>query len=440
MRKAIILIAALALTACSARALLSQDVVRSEMVRNPEASYLDGLEGKLKWNYTTGLELQSFLDAAMAGKEATKADNGSKGTALDCGREATEVAVPSKGIGPYELTFEGTAAGGAGVRYIDAVRYVDAWYDAIIDSTGRIGMNYKKSNYSLDHICPGRTLFALYDITGKEKYRAAMDTLYAQIQSQPRTPEGGFWHKKIYPNQMWLDGLYMAQPFYAEYTARYVPDSLKAANFEDIARQFDLAWTRCYDPSTGLLRHAWDSSRSMFWCDATTGQSAHAWGRALGWYAMALVEVIPWMPEGALKLDLTGKLDKLCHNIMSYADPETRMWYQVLDRPGQEGNYLEATASAMFTYALLKGCRNGWVKGIKMETARSIYRDLLVTFVSYDPSTGLVDLNRCCEVAGLGGKENRSGTYEYYINEKIRSNDPKGIGPLIWAALEYEKL
>ena len=440
MRKAIILIAALALTACSARALLSQDVVRSEMVRNPEASYLDGLEGKLKWNYTTGLELQSFLDAAMAGKEATKADNGSKGTALDCGREATEVAVPSKGIGPYELTFEGTAAGGAGVRYIDAVRYVDAWYDAIIDSTGRIGMNYKKSNYSLDHICPGRTLFALYDLTGKEKYRAAMDTLYAQIQSQPRTPEGGFWHKKIYPNQMWLDGLYMAQPFYAEYTARYVPDSLKAANFEDIARQFDLAWTRCYDPSTGLLRHAWDSSRSMFWCDATSGQSAHAWGRALGWYAMALVEVIPWMPEGALRLDLTGKLDKLCHNIMPYADPETRMWYQVLDRPGQEGNYLEATASAMFTYALLKGCRNGWVKGIKMETARSIYRDLLVTFVSYDPSTGLVDLNRCCEVAGLGGKENRSGTYEYYINEKIRSYDPKGIGPLIWAALEYEKL
>ncbi len=440
MRKAIILIAALALTACSARALLSQDVVRSEMVRNPEASHLDGLEGKLKWNYTTGLELQSFLDAAMAGKDATKADKGSKGTARDCGSEATEVAVPSKGIGPYELTFEGTAAGGAGVRYIDAVRYVDAWYDAIIDSTGRIGMNYKKSNYSLDHICPGRTLFALYDLTGKEKYRAAMDTLYAQIQSQPRTPEGGFWHKKIYPNQMWLDGLYMAQPFYAEYTARYVPDSLKAANFEDIARQFDLAWTRCYDPSTGLLRHAWDSSRSMFWCDATTGQSAHAWGRALGWYAMALVEVIPWMPEGALRLDLTGKLDKLCHNIMPYADPETRMWYQVLDRPGQEGNYLEATASAMFTYALLKGCRNGWVKGIKMETARSIYRDLLVTFVSYDPSTGLVDLNRCCEVAGLGGKENRSGTYEYYINEKIRSNDPKGIGPLIWAALEYEKL
>ena len=434
MRKAIILIAALALTACSARALLSQDVVRSEMVRNPEASYLDGLEGKLKWNYTTGLELQSFLDAAMAGKDATKADKDSKGTALGCGREATEVAVPSKGIGPYELTFEGTAAGGA------VVRYVDAWYDAIIDSTGRIGMNYKKSNYSLDHICPGRTLFALYDITGKEKYRAAMDTLYAQLQSQPRTPEGGFWHKKIYPNQMWLDGLYMAQPFYAEYTARYVPDSLKAANFEDIARQFDLAWAGCYDPATGLLRHAWDSSRSMFWCDATSGQSAHAWGRALGWYAMALVEVIPWMPEGALKLDLTCKLDKLCHNIMPYADPETRMWYQVLDRPGQEGNYVEATASAMFTYALLKGCRNGWVKGIKMETARSIYRDLLVTFVSYDPSTGLVDLNRCCEVAGLGGKENRSGTYEYYINEKIRSNDPKGIGPLIWAALEYEKL
>ena len=450
MNRICILLAAFALTACTARALLSEDVVRSEIARNPEASFIDGLQGKLKWNYTTGLELQSFLDAAMAGTKAPEgiasdfstkapeADKGSEGTALDCGKEAPEAAVPSKGIGPYELTSEPFANGGAVTANGGAVvRYVDAWYDAIIDSTGRIGVNYKKSNYSLDHICPGRTLFTLYDLTGKEKYRHAMDSLFAQLREQPRTKEGGFWHKKIYPGQMWLDGLYMAQPFYAEYTARYAPDSLKQECFADIQKQFELSWAGCYDPSTCLLRHAWDSSRSMFWCDPATGQSAHAWGRACGWYAMALVETIPWLPRPEV---LTGMLNNLMHTVMDYADPETGMWYQVLDRPGQEGNYVESTASAMFTYALLKGIRNGWIKDIPMETAREKYRALLRTFVSYDASTGLVNLERCCEVAGLGGKENRSGTYDYYINEKIRSNDPKGIGPLVWAALEYEKL
>ncbi len=178
----------------------------------------------------------------------------------------------------------------------------------------------------------------------------------------------------------------------------------------------------------------------MFWADPTTGQSAHAWGRALGWYAMALVEVIPFMPAGALQQDLKIKLNTLCRNLQSYADPQSGMWYQVLDCPGREGNYIESTASAMFVYAMLKGARQGWIDCISLEQAREKYRALLRSFVSYDPSTGLVNLADCCEVAGLGGKENRSGSYEYYINEKIRSNDPKGIGPLVWAALEYEKL
>ena len=224
-----------ALTACTVKAPLSVEVVRSEMARCPEATFIDGQEGKLKWNYTTGLELKAMLDAAP--------------------REALD--------------------------------YVDAWYDAIIDSTGTI-YKYKKSNFSTDHICPGRTLFELYELTGKEKYRAAMDTLYSQLLDQPRTPEGGFWHKAVYPQQMWLDGLYMAQPFYAEYTARFVSDSLERnANFKDIVHQFQTVYDYTYDPVTGLLRHAWDSSHSMFWCHPETGQSAHAWGRAMGWYLMA---------------------------------------------------------------------------------------------------------------------------------------------------------
>ena len=390
MRKsAIILI--VALTACTAKAPLSLEIVRSEMSRNPEASYIDGQEGNLKWNYTTGLELKAMLDV-------------------------------------YQET-----------ENSEILNYVDAWYDAIIDSTGRI-YKYKKDNFTLDHICPGRTLFQLYDITGKEKYRAAMDSLYAQLWEQPRTPEGGFWHKRVYPDQMWLDGLYMAEPFYAEYTVRFVTDSLeRAENFQDIAYQFGLIFDATFDPETGLLRHAWDSSREMFWSDEVTGQSAHAWGRAMGWYAMALVDVIEIMPSGEEHDELVRLLNRVFDPLPLYADAQTGMWYQVLDRPYEEGNYLEATCSAMFTYALLKGTRLGVLEGFTTDDAVTRYDELLDTFVRRNQD-GLIDLESCCEVAGLGGKQNRAGDYDYYINEPVRANDPKGIGPLIWAALEFEKI
>ncbi len=388
MKRILNILAAAAITACSATPRLSEEIVRSEISRCPQASYLDGLQGNLKWNYTTGLELKAFLDV-------------------------------------YE-------------RYGDEslLDYVDAWYDAIIADDGKI-FKYKVSNYSTDHICPGRTLFSLYDLTGKEKYRMAMDTLYTQIQGQPRTPEGGFWHKKIYPWQMWLDGLYMAQPFYAEYTSRYVPDSLKAANYEDIMRQFLTVAEHTYDPATGLYRHAWDSSREMFWADPETGQSAHAWGRALGWYCMAIVETLPFIPDGTPgKTEVAGILKGIFDRLPSFADSGTGMWYQVLDCPGADGNYLEATCSAMFTYAMLKGRRLG-ILDIPQETCRKTFDSFVKTFISRDGE--LVSLDWCCEVAGLGGKDNRKGDYDYYINEKIRSNDPKGIGPAIWAALEMER-
>ena len=236
---------------------------------------------------------------------------------------------------------------------------------------------------------------------------------------------------------MWLDGLYMAQPFYAEYTLRYVEDPVRrTANFRDIAHQFSVVFEHTYDPETGLLRHAWDSSREMFWCDPATGQSAHAWGRAMGWYAMALVDVIGILPEGEERTCLIGLLNRVYEALPRYADRETGMWYQVLDRPYAEGNYLEATASAMFVYAWLKGCRLGVLED--PEGARGAYASLLKTFVTEED--GLVSLNDCCEVAGLGGKEMRRGDYDYYIHEPVRPNDPKGIGPLVWAALEYERI
>lgn len=407
MKRIAIILAAAIMTACGVQLPVAGDVasrtqerfsekvVRSEMQRFPQATWLDGLEGTLKWNYTTGLELKAFMDVYEIAR-----------------------------IAPYHHNDKAI------------LDYVESWYDAVIDGNGTI-YNYKKSNFSTDHICPGRTLFQLYDRTGKRKYRAAMDVLFDQLMDQPRTPEGGFWHKQIYPNQMWLDGLYMAQPFYAEYAARYVSDpSIRKAIYADICHQFVTVYRNTWDWQTGLLRHAWDASLESFWCDPITGQSQHAWGRAMGWYCMALVDVIELLPNGDERTELATLLQEIYSALPRYADPATGMWYQVLDCPGREGNYLEATASAMFVYAWLKGVRLGVLAGL--DEARAAFHSLLSTFVTEED--GIVTLHRCCEVAGLGGKNNRSGDYDYYINERVRDNDPKGIGPLIWAALEYERL
>lgn len=370
---------------------IAQKVVASEMARCPDPAQLDGMQGKLKWNYTTGLELLSMLDV-------------------------------------YEKT---------GDKAI--LDYVDSWYDAIVAEDGTVKANYKRSNHNLDHICPARTLLKLHDITGREKYRKAIDFIAMQLREQPRTSEGGFWHKQVYPHQMWLDGLYMAEPFYAEHTTRYEAPEKRAAAYEDICKQFLIIGAHTFDHRTELFRHAWDESRSMFWADRKTGQSAHAWGRALGWYCMALVDVLPFIPEETPgRIELSDLLRDIMEKVSKYADPKTGMWYQVIDSPGKEGNWLESTCSAMFTYTYLKGVRTGELDASWSDYALKCYKNLVKTFVGKDRD-GLLELRDCCAVAGLGGKENRSGTYEYYIGEKKTTNDPKGLGPLVWAALEAER-
>ncbi len=387
------IIACCLLAACTDReeSLLVR-TVESELQRCPTAADLDGQQGRLKWNYTTGLELKAFLDCSY----------------MD--------------------------------ELLPVREYVRDWYEAIIDSTGAIGGGYKEANYSLDHICPGWTLLKLVKSYPEEKFFKAIEQLYRQQQAQPRNAEGGFWHKQIYPDQMWLDGLYMAMPFYAEYTRDYVADSLRSAHYEDIVHQFSLAYEHCYDPANGLLRHAWDASHRMFWCDPQTGQSAHAWGRALGWYCMALVEVIDILDQDSRFEDKTlpSILSSVFASLLKVADPETGLWYQVLDCPGREGNYLEATCNAMFAYAMLKGVRLGVLDGVDEKMACQTYEQMVKTFVTVDDA-GVVDLNECCAVAGLGGKQMRSGKYDYYVNETIVKNDPKGMGPLIWAMHEYEQ-
>ena len=413
---------------------LSQKMLESEMRRCPAAADLDGQAGRLKWNYTTGLELLSFLDAAGnlgydtatkskgPGEEHAAAGNADRGAFSRIGLQSN---AERSAISPQQES---------------VVNYVDAWYDAIIREDGSVGANYKRSNYSLDHVCPARTLFTLYDLTGKPKYRAAIDSIYLQVCDQPRTEAGPFWHKAIYPRQVWLDGLYMVEPFYAMFSAACVKSTHeKYVNFDDIADHFRITYSRCYDYSTGLLRHAWDESCSMFWADPYTGQSAHAWGRALGWYLMALADVLDYVPDDhPARPDLLGILTGLLETLPKYADPESGMWYQVLDCPGREGNYLESTCSAMFTYVYLKAMQKGYVPQYK-RYARKLYRRLVKTFIR-EEKDGSVSLTQCCAVAGLGGKENRSGDYDYYIHEKITENDPKGVGPFIWASLIYENL
>ena len=362
----------------------------SEMQRNPEASYLDGRNGKLKWNYTTGLELLSFMDVATR----------------------------------YGLDYP--------------VEYVKQWADTMATEDGVV-YKYKKKAYNVDHICPARIYYRLYDIYGDKKYRRVLGKIREQIDSQPRTDDGIFWHKQIYPHQVWLDGLYMAQPFYAEYTKRFTPKKDRDSLFSDIAAHFRNAAKHTYDPATGLFRHAWDESRSMFWADSLSGQSAHAWGRACGWYALGMVEVLDYFPEKHPDRDgLVEQFRYLMTTVRKFADPETGMWYQVLDCPGREGNYLESTASAMFVYAALKGVRMGYLdKEEWRQYAMDLYGRFVKTFIRENPD-GTISLTSCCSVAGLGGKENRSGTYGYYLSEPVIDNDCKGVGPFIWASLEYE--
>ena len=391
MKRLLLILTALFAVAAYGQEPYSIRMIRSEMQRNPDATYLDGRQGQRKWNYTTGLELKSFLDAAKR----------------------------------YELP--------------EVVDYVRAWADTMATEKGEI-YSYKKSNYNVDHICPARIYFDLHDMYGDQdkRYRRVTRKVREQLDSHPRTQSGEFWHKQVYPNQVWLDGFYMALPFYAEYTKRYAPKEQKDSLFADIAHQFTAGAKNTYDPATGLFRHAWDESRSMFWCDPETGLSEHAWGRATGWYAIALVEVLDYMPkEHPGHQELVDQLNYLLEVLPKWADPQTGMWYQVLDCPVREGNYQEATCSIMFTYAFLKGLRRGYIDQSHSEYILSLYPKFVERFIR-ENADGTISMTDCCSVGGLGGKQMRKGDFAYYLSEPIIENDCKGVGPFIWASLEWE--
>jgi len=316
--------------------------------------------------------------------------------------------------------------------------YVKSMYDTIITLQGEI-LGYSESEYNLDQINPGKVLFLLYRKYGEEKYRTAIEKLWNQLKSHPRTTTNGFWHKQIYPWQMWLDGLYMAEPFYAQYVAEYGPEK----DFEDIVHQFTLVESKARDAKTGLLYHAWDESRKQQWANPDTGCSHHFWGRALGWYCMALVDVLDFIPPSCPKHTeaLAAIARRLFAPLLKFQDAERGLWYQVLDRGSWEKNYTESSASSMLAYFLFKCLRLGLVPENDVETVRAAaekaYRGLLEQKVREDPS-GELHLTGICHVAGLGGTPYRDGSYEYYVTEPVCDDDFKGVGPFILASMEYE--
>ena len=312
--------------------------------------------------------------------------------------------------------------------------YIKSNLDLYVGADGRID-TYEYETFNLDNVATGRALLALYDRTHEPRYKIAADTLRKQLAHQRRNASGGFWHKQIYPDQMWLDGLYMAEPFYAEYALMFHEPS----GFDDIAHQFVLVEEHTRDPKMGLLYHAWDESKQQRWANPVTGTSPHVWGRAMGWYAWALVDVLDYFPaDHPKRTQLIGILRRLARAVLQFRDEKSGLWYQVVDQGTRPGNYLEASGSCMFIYALAKGAEKGYLDKKYYADAMDSFKGVIDSLVTVDKE-GFVNLNHACQGAGLGGTPYRDGSYEYYISEKQRTNDFKALGPFILAALELEK-
>lgn len=312
--------------------------------------------------------------------------------------------------------------------------YVEAWADTIINNKGEIHL-YKMEMYTLDYINPGKILFEVYRKTGNPKYKFAIEKLARQLQLHPRTLEGAFWHKLIYQHQIWLDGLYMASPFLAEYAVRFGKPEL----MDDVINQFLVCAQHTYDPKTGLYYHAWDESRKQQWANKETGQSPHFWGRSLGWWYMALVDVLDFVPENhPQRQEIIRMIQGLAKVLPEFRDKKTGLWYQVLDQGDREGNYLEASVSSMFMYAYAKAVNKAYIDPSYKALAESIY-DRIMRHLIVKQKDGTFSLTQCCAVAGLGGTPYRDGSFEYYVNERKRDNDGKATAPFIMGCLQLGK-
>ncbi len=362
-------------------------MIDSEMHRRPQAWMLD-FERAPKWNYTHGLVLMATLKV-------------------------------------WQQTGD-----------IKFFNYVKDYYDTMLDEQGNILHNFNLANHNIDHIKPGINLFDLYEHTGDERYLNALKILRNKLKTYPRTTGGGFWHKRVYPHQLWLDGVYMHAPFYSRYGKVFN----EPENFEDVLKQIQLVEEKTRCKKTGLLYHAWDESRQQAWSNPETGQSPNFWGRAMGWYIMALVDVLDYFPANHHGVPIIRQtLKRLVDALIPYQD-SNGLWYLIVDQMGREGNYHEASSTAMFAYAITKGVNNGHLDRSYLPVAVKAYQGLIDELVSVD-GDGFIHLNQIIGVAGLGGNPApyRDGSFEYYISEPIRPNDPKGVGPFMLLSMEMGK-
>ncbi len=312
--------------------------------------------------------------------------------------------------------------------------WVYSMYDRLVKEDGSIE-TYREGEYNLDQINAGKTLFALADRSGEARFSLAADRLHQQILHQPRCKCGVFWHKEIYPWQIWLDGLYMEGPFTAEYGKRH--DDLGAV--EDVSQQLMTTYSLLRDPVTGLPYHAYDESRGMRWSDEKTGCSPHFWSRSIGWYMMALLDVLDFLPEDNKRYpELVGILKELSQSVLRVQD-DSGMWWQVTDAGARSGNYLETSGSSMFAYSFFKGVRLGYLDSSYIAPAEKALAGIKEKYLRKDEE-GELHLGGICSVAGLGGNPYRDGSFRYYISEKIRVDDFKGVGPFILACAEEELL
>ena len=377
----------------------SEWLTYSEMKRVPH-SYLLDFSSKPKWSYVMGIEMEGMLDT-------------------------------------YEHYKEGNSA---------ILDYLKEYPAKMIDEQGNI-TGYKYEDFNLDNVRTAKFILRMHNLFPTKGTEKALKTLFKQLQNQPRTKEGVYWHKAIYANQVWLDGIFMGLPFYCNYAVQTMKPKKAEKYLNDAVDQMVKTDYRTYDEKTQLWKHAWDETHQQFWANKEDGKSQHCWARALGWYVMAMTECLDAMPENyARRQEVIDLLNKAMKSVVKYQDKKTGVWYDVLDVKSDK-NYLESTASSMFAYVLLKGYRKGYLSEEYLKAGVKAYNGILKQFIKVNADK-TISLTRCCAVSGLGPgpgpyvkKPNykRDGSFEYYMSEPIRDNDAKGVGPFIWASLEMEQ-
>lgn len=373
----------------------SEWMVWSEMQRVQHPYYLDFTDTKKrpdgKWSYVMGIEMEGMLDTYLAYGDST------------------------------------------------ILRYLQEYPEKMIASDGKV-TGYKLEDYNLDNVRTARFILRMNRLMPHPGSKEALQTLFRQLEEQPRTKEGVWWHKAIYANQVWLDGIFMGLPYYVMAAEELRGKESATKYYDDAVDQISKTFRRTFDEKTGLWKHAWDETHSIFWADKETGLSQHTWARALGWFAMAMTEVLDALPQDYPRQnEVAEMLQKTMQAVVRYQDKKTGVWYDVMDVIDSR-NYLESTASCMFAYCLLKGSRLGYISPSMRKAGVKAYNGIIRQFIQQN-ADGTISLTRCCSVSGLGPEKNpkRDGSFEYYMSEPIRDNDAKGIGPFIWASLEMER-